>query len=160
MLTGPPNSGKTWFADFLSGFYVNCGQIGNFNRYSGFPLNDAPAKRLLIWNEPNIEPSQFDTVKMLTGGDPLPANVKYQGQAVIDKTPVIITSNRQIFIEGDPVWNTRITFLRFERADFLKDIKLYPHPQAWQRLVLQARSTIPIEHQNMLLKAENLWLMQ
>lgn len=157
MLTGPPNSGKTWFADFLAGFYVNTGQIGNFNRYSTFPLNDAPSKRFLIWNEPNIEPSQFDTVKMLTGGDPLAANVKYQNQCVIDKTPICITSNRQLFVVTDSVWQSRITFLSFRTASFLKDVKAYPDPRAWHDIVETARNEIPQDLQNAMIIHENLF---
>lgn len=130
-ICGPPNCGKTYFADWASSFYINVGQIGNFNRYSNFPLNDAPNRRILVWNEPNVEPSAFDTVKMLTGGDPLPANVKYQSGAVIDKTPVIITTNTPLFAEEDMVWKSRCIFWDFKPAEMLKEITRKPHPAAY-----------------------------
>lgn len=155
---GPPNSGKTWLVDCLSGFYLNTGQVANFNKYQSFPLNDCPNKRLLVWNEPNIEPSQFDTVKMLTGGDPLPAQVKYQGNAVVDKTPVLITSNAHIFVKDDPVWSSRITFLEFNTAPFLKNVKAYPHPLAWAELVKDAKKNIPYIHESLMIQSESLFV--
>lgn len=146
-IKGPPNAGKTYFADFISAFYVHVGQVGNFNRFHMFPLNDCVNKRLLVWNEPNIEPTSFDTVKMLTGGDPLPANVKYQGGSVVDKTPVILTSNSDVFQQSDPVWYSRIAFVRFAEAPFLKKCTRYPHPLAWERLVEEAINNVDIEMQ-------------
>lgn len=135
---GPPNSGKTWFADFLSSYYLNVGQVGNFNRFNMFPLNDCHVRRVLVWNEPNIEPSAFDTVKMLCGGDPLAANIKYQSGVVIDRTPVIMTSNKQIFIESEPVWSTRISFFQWKECPYLAKCTRYPHPVAWADLVKSA----------------------
>lgn len=31
-----------------------------------------------MWNEPNIEPQSYETVKMLLGGDTLSVNKKYE----------------------------------------------------------------------------------
>ncbi|QOR29555.1 nonstructural protein [Bat-associated densovirus 4] len=134
-IVSPPNSGKTWFVDMISAFYINIGQIGNFNKNSAFPLNDCVSKRLLIWNEPNIEPSAYDTCKMLLGGDPCPANVKYQSGHVITKTPVIITTNKEVFPKQDEIWNSRIIFWEWREAPFLKNIHAYPHPLCFPKLV-------------------------
>lgn len=131
-IRGPPNCGKSWFVDMVSSFYINVGYVGNFNKYNVFPLNDAASKRILIWNEPNIESSAFDTVKMLTAGDPCPANIKYQSNITITRTPIIFTSNKAIFNETDPVWTSRIDFEPpWHTASFLKEHQKKPHPMTY-----------------------------
>lgn len=132
---GAPCSGKTWFFDCVSAFYVSIGHVGNFNKNNAFPLNDCCNKRILIWNEPNIEPSAYDTVKMLAGGDPCPANVKYQSGSTVTRTPLIFTSNAQIFKIHDPVWSSRIFFEKWETCEPLKHVKKYPHPSGYAGLI-------------------------
>lgn len=128
-IVGSPNSGKSWFFDMVSSFYINIGYVGNFNRHNVFPMNDCINKRLLIWNEPNIESSAHDTVKMLTGGDPCAANIKYQSNCVISRTPVIFTSNTEILNSRDSVWNSRIYYEKaWKNAPFLKEHTKKPHP--------------------------------
>lgn len=137
-IRGPPNCGKSWFVDMVSSFYINVGYVGNFNKYNVFPLNDAASKRILIWNEPNIESSAFDTVKMLTAGDPCPANIKYQSNITITRTPIIFTSNKAIFNESDPVWTSRIDFEPpWHTAPFLKDHEKKPHPMTYFALCIK-----------------------
>lgn len=85
-----PNGGKNWFFDAVIHFFLNFGQIGNFNRHSSFPLPEAVNKRILLWNEPNAEPAAMDTLKMLLGGDTFNAKVKYENDAVVTRTPVIV----------------------------------------------------------------------
>ena len=134
-ISSPPNSGKTWFVDMLTAFYLNVGQVNNFNRNSQFPLNDCVNRRVLVWNEPNIEPSAMETVKMLLGGDPCPANVKYQSGHIITKTPVIITANHRHLDPNDPVWSSRCKFWQWRPAPFLQPIDGYPHPMAWPGII-------------------------
>lgn len=129
-ITGKPNSGKTWFMDCLAAFYLNVGNVKNVVRGQNFPFNDCVNRRLLVWNEPSIMPSGYDSVKMLAGGDPCPAGVKYQGDATITRTPLFFTSNKLIFQQTD-VWTSRIFFENWKQASFLKNITGYPHPQAF-----------------------------
>lgn len=133
-VTGPPNSGKTWFFDMVCAYYLNVGHVANFVRGDHFPLNDCISRRILMWNEPSIMPSAYDTVKMLTGGDPCPANIKYQGHSVVSRTPLIMTANRCVF-DKSPVWTTRIEFLTWKCAPFLKGVKGYPSPKAFYLLM-------------------------
>lgn len=124
---GRPNSGKSWFFDMIQAFYLNVGHIKNLVRGNNFPFNDCINRRILIWNEPNIMPSGFDTVKMIAGGDPCPVAVKYQGDSTISRTPLIFTSNNKIFNISD-VWTSRIFFETWHPAGFLKDCNKRPHP--------------------------------
>lgn len=133
-ILGRPNSGKTFFIDMVAGFYLNIGNVKNVVRGQNFPFNDCVNRRLLIWNEPSIMPSGFDSVKMLAGGDPCPTAVKYQGDATITRTPLIFTSNRQIF-NKEPVWTSRIAFEEWSPCSILKTITGYPHPKTYIYLV-------------------------
>lgn len=130
---GRANCGKTWFLDCLSAFYINVGHIKNFVRSQNFPFQEAPNRRLLVWNEPSIMPSAFDTVKMICSGDPCPAAVKHEGDCTITRTPLIFTSNVQIFQRND-IWNSRIDFENWQPCSQLKQITQYPHPLVFKTL--------------------------
>lgn len=130
---GKANCGKTWFLDCLSAFYINVGHLKNIVRTQSFPFQEAPNRRLLVWNEPSIMPSAFDTVKMLTAGDPCPASIKYESDGIITRTPLIFTSNTQIFQKTE-VWTSRIDFENWTPCSFLKTITQYPHPLVFKTL--------------------------
>lgn len=130
---GPPNCGKTWFFDMVCAYYLNVGHVANFVRGEHFPLNDCVGRRILMWNEPNLMLSAYDTVKMLAGGDPCPANVKYQGHSVISRTPLILTGNRRIF-QKDEIRTSRMYFEQWIQCAPLKLIKQYPLPTALYKL--------------------------
>lgn len=128
-IVGEANSGKTYFFDCVAALMLNVGHVENMVRGQNFPLNDCVSRRILMWNEPNIMLSAYDTVKMLAGGDPCPANVQYQGHSVISRTPLIMTGNSFVF-NNTPVWMSRMFKETWRRADFLKDIKGYSSPRA------------------------------
>lgn len=133
-ISGPPNSGKSWFFEMVAAFYLNVGHVKNFNKYTSFPLNDCINRRILLWNEPSISPSNYETVKMLLGGDPCAAAVKYESDGKILRTPVLITTNQHPFPNAD-VWNCRLYHEKWQRADFLKNIHFYPHPASFCILI-------------------------
>lgn len=54
LIISPPTAGKKIFIDCVTAFYLNVGQIANFNKWCQFPLNDAVERRVNIWNEPNF----------------------------------------------------------------------------------------------------------
>lgn len=132
-IVGPPNCGKSWFFDLVCAFYVNVGHIPNFTRGDHFPLNDCVGRRIIYWNEPNIMPSAYDTLKMLWGGDPCPANVKYQGHSLINRTPVIMTGNRNV-IPHRPEFDTRVYRENWKQSPMLKGVKGYPSPKTLYHL--------------------------
>nr|QTE04090.1 MAG: nonstructural protein 1 [Motacilla cinerea ambidensovirus] len=135
IFSGPPNAGKTYFSMFFLAFYINVGHIANFTRGQNFPLNDACHRRILFWNEPSICPSQYDTVKMLLGGDPCPAKKKYSDDITISRTPVIINTNNERLFSNQEVWNTRVYHERWTTAPFLKKCNRYPLPTAYIDLI-------------------------
>lgn len=135
MVIGPPMSGKNYFFDCVIHYYLSFGQIGNFNKYVSFPMQEAVNKRILLWNEPNFSPEFMDTLKMLLGGDTLNVKVKYQADAVVPKTPVIILSNKSV-LPNTVVWQSRGFTYRWSYMAQLKMLKKKPHPLAWYYLLV------------------------
>lgn len=45
-VVSPPSSGKNWFFDCVQAFYLNAGNIGNFNRNCQFPFEDTVNRRI------------------------------------------------------------------------------------------------------------------
>uniref|UniRef100_T1KBZ7 Parvovirus non-structural protein 1 helicase domain-containing protein n=1 Tax=Tetranychus urticae TaxID=32264 RepID=T1KBZ7_TETUR len=99
----------------VASYYLNVGHVKDFVRGQNFPLNDCDNRRILIWNELSIMPSAYDTVKMLTEGDPFPASVKHRNDATILKTAIIFTAN-----------NNKL-------CDSLKQIDGCPHPLSYYK---------------------------
>lgn len=131
---GPPCSGKNWFFDCVCAYYLFVGYIGNFNKYCSFPLMECVNKRMLMWNEPNCEPGSFDTIKMLFGGDNLTVKVKYQGDGLVCRTPVIVLGNYNPFPTTD-VFSCRTYTYNFVYCGMLRDLKYKPHPLAYYFLL-------------------------
>nr|QTE04117.1 MAG: nonstructural protein 1 [Emberiza spodocephala ambidensovirus] len=126
-IISPPSAGKNFFFDAVIHFFFAYGQIGNFNKFNNFPLQECINKRILLWNEPNIEPSAVDTLKMLFGGDAVNAKIKYQADAVISRTPIVILSNKSVF-PNDAAFQCRMITYHWTAAPFLKEVdkKIYP----------------------------------
>ena len=133
-VSGPANCGKTWFFDMVCAYYLNVGHVANFVRGEHFPLNDCVGRRVLMWNEPSIMPSAYDTVKMVAGGDPCPANVKYQGHSIIDRTPLFLTGNRFNF-PNQEVWTTRMYHERWQPCPKLRKYVNYPNPMTYYHIM-------------------------
>lgn len=129
-----PSAGKNYFFDCITNFYVNIGNIANFNRNNQFPLQDAFDRRINIWNEPNCETGAYDTIKMLFGGDPCPAKVKYKDDIIIFRTPIIILSNKNCF-PRDKAFNDRMIRYRWKPYQHLKTYCKYPTPLCWPMLL-------------------------
>lgn len=136
MVTSPPNAGKNYFFDCLIHSCINFGQIANFNKYNQFPLMDCVQKRILLWNEPNYEPGAEETLKTIFGGDSTAVRVKYQGDAIIPRTPLIILTNTDIF-PRTAAFDARMFRYTWRSASYLKYIKKKPHPLAMFYLFLK-----------------------
>lgn len=130
-----PNGGKNFFFDVFIHFLINFGQMGNFNRYCNFPLMECVNRRVIIWNEPLMEPSAAETLKMVLGGDTVNAKVKFQSDAVITRTPVFVLSNSDIFPK-DNAFRSRMFCYRWRECTFLKKYKKKPHPLSAYNILL------------------------
>lgn len=133
-IIGPPSSGKNYFFDVILHYFFNFGQIGNFNKYCSFPLQEAVNRRILLWNEPNCEAGSFDTIKMLFGGDSLNCKVKYQHDYIIHRTPIIVLSNKNIFPK-DCAFKCRMLTYYWSYCEMLKEYSKKPLPLAFYFLL-------------------------
>jgi hypothetical protein len=129
-----PNAGKNLFFDTVIHWYTNFGQIANFNKHSQFPLMDAVNRRICVWNEPSCEASSFEDIKMLFGGDTMKVRVKFQHDAVVDRTPIIILGNNNIF-PTDETFKCRMFHYAWRPYNDLKHVQKKLDPNAWIELL-------------------------
>ena len=135
---GPPCAGKNLFFDCVCAFCINCGHLGNFNRYNAFPMMDCIDKRVIMWNEPMMESSAAETLKMIFGGDTCPVKVKYMGDKLLLRTPIICLSNNQPFPRDD-AFQCRMFTYEWQQCDDLKKVQKKPHPLAFPYLLIKYR---------------------
>lgn len=128
LVISPPNAGKNFFFDMLFALCLNYGQLGQANKYNVFAFQEAPNKRILLWNEPNYEPGLTDVIKMMMGGDPYTVRVKNQMDCHVRRTPVIILTNNVVPFMAGGAFSSRIVQFRWKAAPQLKNIELKPNP--------------------------------
>lgn len=135
-ILSPPNAGKNLFFDAIIHWYSNYGQIANFNKHQQFPLMDAINRRICVWNEPACESSSFETLKLLFGGDSQKVKVKYEGDAVVDRTPIIILSNIDCFPK-DTAFLSRMIKYEWQPYAELRHVKKKINPNAYIHLLIK-----------------------
>lgn len=133
-IISPPTAGKNWFFDAITHFYLNIGHIGNFNKFCNFPFQDAIERRVNIWNEPNFVESSIDTIKMLLGGDNQAVKIKFQGDRMLYKTPLIILSNNNPF-RNNKAFADRMFIYKWRSAYYTVKYDKKLNPLMWPRLL-------------------------
>lgn len=128
LINAPPSAGKNFFMDTIICFVLNKGQLGNPNKHNNFAYQEAKGKRILLWNEPNYEPSETDKLKMILGGDNYTVNVKCKADCAVQKTPVIILTNTVVPFMVEDAFKDRIVQYNWRTAPFLKEYNKKPHP--------------------------------
>ncbi len=72
---GPSNAGKSLIANSIvesSRFYCD---IMDFDKKTSFPLNDAPGKRVILINEPDIGELRIEFVENIMEGQDVASNI-------------------------------------------------------------------------------------
>lgn len=131
VIHSPPSSGKNYFFDMLFAISMNYGQLGMANRNNQFAFQEAPNKRLLLWNEPNYESCLTDTLKMMMEGAPYTVRVKNLADQHVKRTPIFVLTNNAVNFMFDPAFTDRIYLYKWKSAPFLKDIPFKPFPMAF-----------------------------
>lgn len=126
-----PSAGKNFFFDMIFALCLNYGQWGQANRHNMFAFQEAPNKRLIVWNEPNYEASLTDTLKMAFAGDPYTVKVKHMMDAHVRRTPVIVLTNTHVNFMHEMAFVDRIIKFNWKAAPFLKNIDIKPYPLAF-----------------------------
>ncbi|KAF5287348.1 hypothetical protein FQA39_LY15951 [Lamprigera yunnana] len=102
-----PNADKNFIMDSILHYYFNFGLVD---------------KRILMLNEPSCEPSAFETLKMLFGGDNFNVKIKCESDTVLLRTPIIILSNNDPF-PRDEAFRSRMIYYKWRTCPMLKDYK-------------------------------------
>lgn len=141
-IIGPPNCGKSLFTDLIQDYFLNTGNMGNWNKYCNFPLQMCKNVRLVFWNEPNFTSDKAEDLLKLLGGDRLSFDVKNQNHDIIATIPIIITANTYVFSSHEK-WTSRIQYDTWKQAAFLKNfIGKRIHPLALQDLIIECENVI------------------
>lgn len=135
VIKSPPSGGKNFFFDMVLGIVCNYGQLGQANRNNVFAFQEAPNKRLLLWNEPNYESALTDTLKLMMAGDPFTVRVKHSVDMHVTRTPVIVLTNNDVDFMCDPAFRDRIYKYVWKRAPFLAEYTKKPIPVAFFKIL-------------------------
>lgn len=128
LIYSEPSAGKNLFLDCIKDYFLNVGKLQNANRYNSFSFQDAPNRRIIFWNEPNYEPSKIETLKEILGGDTTNTPVKYRGEGVLYRTPVLLATNKHLSIMSNPAFKDRIAIYKWHSCPMLKKYKKKPNP--------------------------------
>lgn len=129
-VVGPPNSGKNYFFDAIAAIASNVGHIGRVNNKTNqFALQDVINRRLVVGNEISMEDGAVEDFKKLCEGTAFNVRVKFKGDAIFTKTPVLLISNTMLQICSDYAFNNvRLYTMRWKTAPLLKDSDKKPYP--------------------------------
>ncbi|KAG4077932.1 hypothetical protein HA402_013432 [Bradysia odoriphaga] len=126
---GTQYGGKSFFFDAVAHYCINFGQIGNFNAYSRFPFQDCINRRVLLWNDPNVESSAWKLLQAFFGGEAINVKVNdHDDYTVIGRTPIIILASQAVLHGGSH--NNRFTYNWKGNYPRLKDLNKKPFPIA------------------------------
>lgn len=92
---GPASTGKT---NFVKAIAHAVGLYGSVNHNNiQFPFNDCSKKLLVWWEEAQINSDNVEAAKCILGGTPVRIDVKHQGSTEMPRTPVLISTNNNIY---------------------------------------------------------------
>ncbi len=91
-MLGPSNTGKTMISRIATDFYMKA-YIVRTKGDSVFCYQNLRHKTIGIYDEPMITPQDVDTFKLILGGESTEVPVKGQDDVLLDRTPIVLTSN-------------------------------------------------------------------
>nr|QTE03754.1 MAG: nonstructural protein 1 [Turdus pallidus parvoviridae sp.] len=136
MLQGATCAGKSWLLRSLSYFYPFYGEVHGMGNYN-FAYQGCLDKALIFMEEPMLEPSTVDHAKQVLEGAQTLVNVKCKAPQLLQPTPVLITSNHDLWkwCPGErETLMTRMYLYHCKRAPWLKEIKKSLNPTFWWEL--------------------------
>lgn len=140
---GPNSCGKTWFTNMFLDYFINKGEMNNWNRHenSNFPFMGLVNRRIALWNEGGLngDASQLEHLKVLLEGESKTVGVKCQPDGTVLQTPFIITTNNYMF-EKNIAFKDRCTIVNIDKVPMLRGGPECPgrmslHPFAFSMLI-------------------------
>lgn len=126
-VTGPPNSGKSFFFDAFCAFILNYGNLTNPSRHERFAFQDCLNRRVIKWNEAKLDPAHEELFLDLMQGNVVKVNIKFKNPTNIVKTPLLVISNNNVFPNTDR-FNMRQIKYYWHACEALKIYSNKPHP--------------------------------
>lgn len=145
---GQASSGKSYFFNSLVRVLWNKGSLGNVNKYSQdlFAFEDCYERRVIEWNECNVDVGNLQRYLELMEGKPYRTKVKYKDQLTIYQTPLLITTNSTPWnLYGDlkkPFLDRLKLHTAWTQAPWLKYLKLELNPLLWVDIYNKSWETI------------------
>lgn len=116
---GPPSSAKSWFVRAIESLMITIGKCSVMNKTNNFPLSSCVCVNLIVLDELSYDPIIYtDILKLLMGGDQCSVSVKYCGDQLIFKTPIIVISNGECLPNSD-AFNFRLNKYLFKEVNHL-----------------------------------------
>lgn len=98
-LIGPSNSGKTLIARLICNGFI-CSYVNNHNSENEFYLSCFLNKCICLCEELLVSQATAEDFKSILGGAELLISKKFHEKQVLTRTPIIITSNHELFGRG------------------------------------------------------------
>lgn len=135
-LQGIPDGGKTTIEQSITaGFFSSTTLSLLTDNTSAFAFEDLVRAGVCVFNEPAIAGKQVELAKLILEGNPFSAEVKYKQKEEVVKLPVIVTTNRDIWVYA---YHAE-TAIRARICDYYFTVKAPPrtkplHPKVWLKL--------------------------
>lgn len=98
-LYGAPNSGKTLIAQLICSCFIAC-YANNHGSENEFFLSNFLNKAVILCEELYITQATSEDFKSILGGANIDIPKKYSEKQILSRTPVIVTSNFELFGRG------------------------------------------------------------
>lgn len=98
-LVGIPNSGKTLLANCICAPFITC-YMNNHGSENEFFMSNMLNKSIILCEELYITIATAEDFKSVLGGQPIDVAKKFNEKQMLNRTPVIITSNYHKFGRG------------------------------------------------------------
>nr|QTE03882.1 MAG: nonstructural protein [Turdus hortulorum parvoviridae sp.] len=139
MIQGPPNSGKSYVLRSLVPYYVYWGEVHGTANYN-FQWQGCLETSLIMMEEPMLTPETVEQAKLVLEGAPTMVNVKCKAPQLLQPTPVLITSNNDLwkFASGArEALEARMYHYKVKPYPALKDVHKGLNPEIWKALYLE-----------------------
>lgn len=137
LLIGESNAGKTiLFTEPLADLCVFVGRLTGAGQSSEFYYMECVNQRLITVDEILLTREMAQIFKVLLGGETMNANTKHTRACIMERTPVIMTSNHPPWAlsPGDKqMFLNRCYLYDCKTCPFLKNVNKI-HPLAWPKL--------------------------
>lgn len=96
---GVPNSGKSLLARMIVKFFI-CSYNSNHGSEQPFHFSNFLNKAIVLCDELYVTTATVEDYKCILGGEPLDIDKKFHNMQLLSKTPIILTSNFELFGRG------------------------------------------------------------